>query len=69
LWRIPARLSAMWVIGVWIAIQLVNALTVQGDEVAWWAHVGGLAAGVTLILFLRRPGVALFDRNLVRGGV
>jgi membrane associated rhomboid family serine protease len=69
LWRIPVRLSAMWVIGVWIAIQLVNALTVQGDGVAWWAHVGGLAAGAILILFLRRPGVALFDRNLVRGGV
>ena len=69
LWRIPVRLSAMWILGVWIAIQIVNALTVHGDDVAWWAHVGGLAAGATLILFLRRPGVALFDRNLVRGGV
>jgi len=69
LWRIPLRVSAMWVIGVWIAIQLVNALTVTEDGVAWWAHVGGLAAGATLILFLRRPGVALFDRNLVRSGV
>jgi len=68
LWRIPVRLTAMWVLGVWVAIQLVNALTVHGDGVAWWAHVGGLAAGGTLILLLRRPGVALFDRNLVRGG-
>ncbi|MDP2620462.1 MAG: rhomboid family intramembrane serine protease [Hyphomicrobiales bacterium] len=69
LWRIPVRLSAMWVLGVWVAIQVFNALTIRGDEVAWWAHVGGLAAGTTLILFLRRPGVPLFDKNLVRTGV
>jgi rhomboid family protein len=69
LWRIPVRLSAMWVIGVWIAIQIFNALTTRGDEVAWWAHVGGLAAGAALILFLRRPGVPLFDKNLVRSSV
>lgn len=69
LWRIPLRLSAMWVLGVWIAIQIFNALTVRGDEVAWWAHVGGLAAGATLILFLRRSGVPLFDKNMVQSGV
>jgi membrane associated rhomboid family serine protease len=32
--------------------------------VAWWAHIGGLVAGAVLILFMRRPGVPLFDRNL-----
>ena len=69
LYRIPVRLTAMWVLGVWVGIQLFNALTVRGDGVAWWAHVGGLAAGATLILFMRRPGVALFDKNLVRSGV
>lgn len=68
LWRLPLRLSAMWVLGFWVALQLFNALTIRDDEVAWWAHVGGLAAGAALILFLRRPGVALFDRNVARSG-
>jgi membrane associated rhomboid family serine protease len=31
--------------------------------VAWWAHVGGIIAGGVLILFMRRPGVGLFDRR------
>ena len=29
----------------------------QADQVAWWAHIGGMAAGAVLILFMRRPGV------------
>lgn len=62
LWRIPLRISAMWALGIWIGLQLVNALTSVDDQVAWWAHVGGLAAGAVLIVLLRRPGVALFDR-------
>ena len=32
--------------------------------VAWWAHIGGLIAGAVLILFMRRPGVPLFDRGM-----
>ena len=67
--RIPLRLSAMWVLGFWVALQLFNALNSTQDEVAWWAHVGGLAAGAILILFLRRPGVPLFDQNIVSSGV
>jgi membrane associated rhomboid family serine protease len=34
----------------------------QSDEVAWWAHIGGVVTGALLILVLRRPGVPLFDR-------
>ena len=34
------------------------------DQVAWWAHIGGMVAGAILILFMRRPGVPLFDRGL-----
>lgn len=63
LWRIPLRISAMWALGFWAAMQVFNALTITGDQVAWWAHVGGFAAGAVLIVFLRRPGVPLFDRG------
>lgn len=63
LWRIPLRIPAAWVLGFWIALQLFSALSSSGGNTAWWAHVGGLAAGAALILIMRRPGVALFDRT------
>ena len=61
---IPLRISAAWVLGVWVATQVVMVLLNQPDQVAWWAHIGGLVAGAVLIVFLRRPGVPLFDRWL-----
>jgi membrane associated rhomboid family serine protease len=61
---IPLKISAAWVLGVWVATQLVMVLLNQADQVAWWAHVGGMVAGGILVLFLRRPGVRLFDRGL-----
>ena len=59
---IPLRISAAWVLGVWVATQLCMVLLNQADQVAWWAHIGGMVAGAILILFMRRPGVPLFDR-------
>ena len=64
---IPLRISAAWVLGVWVATQLVMVLLNQADQVAWWAHIGGMVAGAVLILFMRRPGVPLFDRGLSAG--
>ena len=63
LWRFPLPLNAGLVLGFWVALQIFNALTETGDNVAWWAHVGGLTAGAFLILFMRQPGVPLFDRT------
>lgn len=62
LYRIPLRFSAGFVIMVWIVLQVISILTDAGGGVAWWAHIGGLIAGAILILFMRRPGVPLFDR-------
>jgi len=64
--RIPLRLPAFVVLGLWVLIQVWNVLTDQGGQVAWWAHLGGLAAGTILVLVLRRPGVPLFDRGILR---
>lgn len=61
---IPLRISAAIALGIWIAMQVVMALLPQSGPVAWFAHIGGLIAGACLILFLRRPGVPLFDRGL-----
>ncbi|MTI44023.1 membrane associated rhomboid family serine protease [Roseibium hamelinense] len=62
--RIPLRLSAQWVLGAWVVYQVFNAVFTQESQVAWSAHIGGLAAGAILVIFLRRPGVPLFDRGL-----
>jgi membrane associated rhomboid family serine protease len=47
-------LPALWVLGVWFLIELMQAVQQADGGVAWWAHVGGFAAGVGLILLLDR---------------
>jgi membrane associated rhomboid family serine protease len=62
---ITFRMRAIWLIGFWIAYQVVLGLIEDdgGSGVAWWAHIGGFAAGALLITLFRRPGVPLFDRE------
>ncbi|POF32852.1 rhomboid family intramembrane serine protease [Roseibium marinum] len=62
--RIPLRLTANWLLGAWILYQVVNAFVVEGGQVAFVAHVGGLIAGAVLVVVFRRKGVRLFDRNI-----
>ncbi|PCJ84011.1 MAG: rhomboid family intramembrane serine protease [Hyphomicrobiales bacterium] len=64
LWRIPLKLSAMWVLGAWILMQIYSLLTTTNSEVAWWAHIGGLLTGAFMIILLKRSSVRLFDRDL-----
>jgi membrane associated rhomboid family serine protease len=52
------ELPALVVIGGWIVLQFMNGVLDQGGEgpagnVAWWAHIGGFAAGALLINPLR----------------
>ncbi len=53
--RIPLRLSALWVLAGWFVFQVISALAATPGKsgVAWWAHVGGFAAGLVLTLLLR----------------
>jgi membrane associated rhomboid family serine protease len=64
--RIPLKINAGWAIGGWIVWQIGGVLLGVQDDTAWWAHIGGLAAGAILIPFFRRPDVPLFDRGLPR---
>jgi membrane associated rhomboid family serine protease len=61
---IPLRVTAVWILGLWLATQLFMVLVNWGDQVAWWAHIGGVVAGGLLIPLMRRPGVVLFDRRM-----
>jgi membrane associated rhomboid family serine protease len=56
---IPLPLPAMWMLGAWVGIQLFYAFTAPEAPIAWWAHLGGIAAGVLLCIPLRRRGVEL----------
>jgi rhomboid family protein len=62
---LPLRIPAVWVLGVWVVTQFVMVVIAPADGVAWWAHVGGMAAGALLVLVMRRPGVPLFDKGMV----
>lgn len=51
------RLPAVILLGFWIAIQVVSGITELSDKtggVAWFAHIGGFAAGLVLA-FVMRP--------------
>jgi len=62
--RIPIPLPAWSAIGGWILLQGYNAWSANSaSDVAWFAHLGGLAAGSVLVLILRQPGVPLFDQR------
>ena len=54
--RIPLRISAIWVLGGWFLLQVFYVVTAvnNGDaQVAWWAHIGGFIAGLAITLVLR----------------
>lgn len=63
LMKIPVRVPAVWVIGAWLALQLWQVVAAGDQETAWFAHLGGFAAGAALVTVMRRPGVALLDRD------
>jgi membrane associated rhomboid family serine protease len=56
------KLPALWVLGFWFAVQLINTLFAGSDEgggVAFRAHLGGFLAGMALIPAFKRAGVSL----------
>jgi membrane associated rhomboid family serine protease len=55
------RLSAFWVIGSYVLIQVVRLAAQPDDDVAYWCHIGGLLAGAALFPIMRQPGIVLFE--------
>jgi len=58
---IPLRLSAYWVVGAFVLMQIINLGSASASEVAYWCHFGGMVAGALLLLVLRPAGVRLFE--------
>jgi len=60
----PLTISAVWVVGFWFVLQLISAALTDPTQpgTAWWAHVGGFAAGLVLTPFLKSRYVPLFGR-------
>ncbi len=49
---------AVFMLGYWFLVQLLSGVAAHGATgggVAFWAHVGGFAAGAALILLFRKP--------------
>lgn len=59
------RLPALWVLGLWFGVQLVNSALASTDQggVAWFAHIGGFIAGLALVPFFKNRRVAVFQKG------
>ncbi len=57
----PVAIPAYIAIACWILAQVVHLMRGGVSETAYWAHLGGAAAGAVLIVFIRPPNVRLFD--------
>jgi membrane associated rhomboid family serine protease len=58
--QVVVRVRAFWMIGGWIALQLLSLASHENDGVAYLAHGGGLVAGGILFAMMRPAGVNLF---------
>jgi len=57
------EIPAFIFIGIWFLLQLFNATGGGQSAIAWWAHIGGFAAGVLLVkLSDRVPSSGLSER-------
>jgi membrane associated rhomboid family serine protease len=63
----PFRINAAWVVGIWFAMQLLSLTGPDTSGIAWWAHLGGFAAGIALTPFLKSAHVPFFGPRPTRG--
>jgi membrane associated rhomboid family serine protease len=58
---IPLRISAYWVVGLFVITQLWNLGAASKSEVAYWCHFGGMLAGAVLFPLMKPRAVRLFE--------
>lgn len=54
------EIRALWFLGAWLGIQVVQAF-LGGGGVAWWAHIGGFAVGALGSMFVGREAARPSD--------
>jgi membrane associated rhomboid family serine protease len=59
------QLPAMFVLGFWFVLQFFSAIISSsgGGGIAWYAHIGGFAAGIALIGLFKRSTVPFWGRK------
>jgi membrane associated rhomboid family serine protease len=60
IWRFTV--SSYWIILYWLAFDIYGAFN-GGGFVAYFAHLGGFAAGITMALLLLKTGMAIMYRD------
>ena len=70
---IPFYLPAYLLLAFWIGFQVYSALGfgagAGASPVAWWAHIGGFAAGLALIIPFRHKTIPLWGDNILPRGL
>ena len=52
---VPIPLPAILVLSGWFLLQIYHVAAAKpGEDIAWWAHIGGFAFGLVITLILRR---------------
>lgn len=59
---IPVVVPAWVVISAWVAVQAFQGFWGDQSQVAWFAHLGGVAAGLALTPFFIRRGISVRSR-------
>ncbi len=60
--KLPLRISALWALVGWFAFQVFSLFVAQEGNtvVAWWAHIGGFAAGLIITVSMLKLFKARF---------
>jgi membrane associated rhomboid family serine protease len=58
---IPLRVSAYWVVGLFVITQLWNLGAASKSDVAYWCHFGGMLAGACLFPLMKPRDLKLFE--------
>ncbi len=56
-------LPAFLVLGLWIVMQVINLGGGGESNIAWWAHIGGFAVGMVLVLLFKYRHVKILGRG------
>ena len=54
LFPVPIPLPAILVLGFWFLLQVYHVAAAKaGEDIAWWAHIGGFAFGLVITMIMR----------------